>query len=74
MLVPNWDATITQMMETIYGDGSVSENGDNSMTTQQADTKFTDEYMKLTGGTGTLFPNGYGAAMSGQQAEEKNSG
>ena len=69
MLVPNWDATITQMMETIYGDGSVSENGDNSMTTQQADTEFTDEYMKLTGGTGTLFPNGYGAAMSGQQAE-----
>ena len=58
MLVPDWQTTITQMHQTVYGDGSVSGNADNNGETE-ADTEFTAEYMELTGGTGTLFPNGY---------------
>jgi hypothetical protein len=57
MLVPDWQTTITQMHQTIYGDVSVSGNADNNGETE-ADTEFTAEYMELTGGTGTLFPNG----------------
>ena len=57
MLVPHWDSTIMQMHKTIYGDGSISENEDNDMDTSKYE--LTDEYMELTGGTGTLFPEGY---------------
>ena len=30
MLVPDWEYTINQLHETIYGDGSISENSDNN--------------------------------------------
>jgi len=60
MLVPDWDDTIDQMQETIYGDGSTSKNDDNDPKKVKAqETEFTDEYMELTGGTGTLFKDGY---------------
>ncbi len=64
MLVPHWDKTIMQMHQTIYGDGSISKNEDNNM--ENMDYELTDEYMELTGGTGTLFPEGY----IGEQAEQ----
>ncbi len=64
MLVPHWDYTIMQMHQTIYGDGSISENQDNDM--DNMDYELTDEYMELTGGTGTLFPEGY----IGEKAQE----
>ena len=57
MLVPNWESTIMQMHRTIYGDGSISKNEDNDMDTSKYE--LTDEYMELTGGTGTLFPEGF---------------
>ena len=57
MLVPDWEATIAQMQDTIYGDGSVSKNEDNSES--QTEAEFTDEYMSLTNGTGQMFPDGY---------------
>ena len=66
MLVPDWQITIPQMHQTIYGDGSVSQNADNNDETE-ADTEFTDEYMELTGGTGTLFPEGF----TGEKATER---
>lgn len=59
MLVPDWDDTIGQMQETIYGDGSTSKNEDNKVKAGSRKEEFTDEYMQLTGGTGTLFRNGY---------------
>ena len=68
MLVPHWDTTIMQMHRTIYGDGSVSENADNDMDTSQYE--LTDEYMELTGGTGTLFPEGF----TGEKATEQEQG
>lgn len=64
MLVPHWDKTIMQMHQTIYGDGSISNNEDNDMSNM--DYELTDEYMELTGGTGTLFPEGY----IGEKAQE----
>ncbi len=64
MLVPHWDTTIMQMHQTIYGDGSISKNEDNDMSNM--DYELTDEYMELTGGTGTLFPEGY----IGEKAQE----
>ena len=66
MLVPSWSATIAQMHQTIYGDGSVSANADNNDETEP-DDQLTDEYMELTGGTGTLFPEGY----IGEKATER---
>ena len=63
MLVPDWDDTISQMQRTIYGDGSISKNEDNQKSNVGSDksgeTEFTDEYLQLTGGTGTLFKDGY---------------
>ena len=66
MLVPSWSATIAQMHQTIYGDGSISANADNNDETEP-DDQLTDEYMELTGGTGTLFPEGY----IGEKATER---
>ncbi len=65
MLVPHWDITIMQLHQTIYGDGSISNNADNNMETEM-ELELTDEYMELTGGTGTLFPEGY----TGEKATE----
>jgi hypothetical protein len=63
MLVPDWDDTIRQMQETIYGDGMTSGNADNdSDYVEEQRTQLTDEYMKMTGGTGVLFPDGYGTS------------
>ena len=67
MLVPDWPATITQMHRTIYGDGTISKNEDNDMDTSKYE--LTDEYMEMTGGTGTLFPEGF----TGERAREKQS-
>ena len=73
MLVPDWEDTINQMHQTIYGDGSVSNNADNDMDTSQYE--LTDEYMKLTGGTGTLFPEGYiGEKATESQADQTGQG
>ena len=66
MLVPDWDDTIAQLQDTIYGSGSVSNNSDNSEDQTEAD--FTDEYLEMTGGTGVLFPDGYnGTAQSEEE-------
>ncbi len=67
MLVPDWQTTITQMHRTIYGDGTVSKNEDNDMDTSKYE--LTDEYMQMTGGTGTLFPDGF----TGEKAKERQS-
>ena len=69
MLVPHWDTTIMQMHRTIYGDGSVSENADNDMDTSQYE--LTDEYMELTGGTGTLFPEGFTGEKATENQEQE---
>ena len=71
MLVPHWDKTITQMHRTIYGDGSISDNEDNDMDTSKYE--LTDEYMKLTGGTGTLFPEGFTGELATESQESAGS-
>ncbi len=53
-------------LNAIYGDGSISANADNNDETEP-DDQLTDEYMELTGGTGTLFPEGY----IGEKATER---
>ena len=68
MLVPHWDSTIMQMHRTIYGDGAVSANTDNDMDTSKYE--LTDEYMELTGGTGTLFPEGYIGELATEDPDE----
>lgn len=68
MLVPHWDTTIMQMHRTIYGDGSISANEDNDMDT--SDYELTDEYMDLTGGTGTLFPEGFIGELASENPED----
>ncbi len=68
MLVPDWTATIAQMHQTIYGDGSISSNADNNSETER-DDQLTDEYMELTGGTGTLFPMGYIGEKETEESE-----
>ena len=71
MLVPDWDDTISQMQRTIYGDGSTSKNEDNDPNREEEETEFTDEYMQLTGGTGTLFKDGYPTGESEQGKESE---
>ena len=70
MLVPSWSSTIAQMHQTIYGDGSISANADNNDETEP-DDQLTDEYMELTGGTGTLFPEGYIGEKATEKATER---
>ena len=41
MLVPQWETTIEKLHETIYGDGSISDNSDND---KENRTKSDDEY------------------------------
>ncbi len=43
MLVPYWEQTISQMNETIYGDGSVSENSDNDQEDRTLNNMTTNE-------------------------------
>ena len=69
MLVPFWDETIDQMHRTIYGDGSISKNEDNDMDTSKYE--LTDEYLELTGGEGTLFPEGYIGEKSWDSEEDQ---
>jgi len=38
MLVPDWEETILQLHETIYGDGSISENSDNNQEDRMINT------------------------------------
>ena len=74
MLVPEWDETIRQMQDTIYGDGTVSGNADNdSDFVEEQSTQLTDEYMKMTGGTGVLFPDGYGTSKYSDSEAAVNS-
>ena len=48
MLVPQWEATIEKLHETIYGDGSVSENYDNDKENRvEASDKYTEDYPGL---------------------------
>lgn len=55
MLVPQWESTIEQLHETIYGDGSISDNSDNdkhnsdidSDDADQEEDSFTDDYPGL---------------------------
>lgn len=72
MLVPDWDDTIAQMQETIYGDGTISRNEDNDPD-KDTETEFTDEYMQLTGGTGTLFKDGYPTGETESGTADENS-
>ena len=45
MLVPDWDKTILQMHETIYGDGSISDNADNDPNDRTGgNNEYTAEY------------------------------
>ncbi|MDD3796535.1 MAG: LCP family protein [Lachnospiraceae bacterium] len=48
MLVPQWETTLEKLHETIYGDGSISDNSDND-TENKVDTndKFTSDYPGL---------------------------
>ena len=50
MLSPDWEKTILQMHQTIYGDGSVSKNEDNDEANRtKNNTEFTDEFNSMTG-------------------------
>ncbi len=69
MLVPDWNETISQMHRTIYGDGSISGNEDNDMDTSKYE--LTDEYMEMTGGTGTLFPEGFTGELATERQTEQ---
>ena len=54
MMSPDWEQTILQMHQTIYGDGSVSGNDDNDEANRTAKNKeFTDEFNAMTGNTGS---------------------
>ena len=45
MLVPNWETTITQMHETIYGEGTISDNEDNDPKDRtEGNQEYTAEY------------------------------
>ncbi len=47
MLVPHWASTIEKLHETIYGDGAVSANKDNTEDRLQANDEFTKDYPGL---------------------------
>ena len=48
MLVPQWETTIEKLHETIYGDGTVSENYDNDKENRvEASDKYTEDYPGL---------------------------
>ncbi len=51
MLVPQWETTIEMLHNTIYGDGSVSNNSDNDVNNQvEASDEFTSDYPGLSNG------------------------
>ena len=53
MLSPDWERTITQMHETIFGDGSVSANEDNDEANRtEAYHEFTQQFVDITGNIG----------------------
>lgn len=48
MLVPQWETTIEKLHETIYGDGSVSDNYDNDKENRvEVNDEYTDDYPGL---------------------------
>ena len=48
MLVPEWEDTITQMHETMYGDGSISDNSDNDRDNRLLNNStINDDYYEL---------------------------
>lgn len=48
MLVPQWETTIEKLHNTIYGDGSISENSDNDAENKvEVSDEFTDDYPGL---------------------------
>lgn len=58
MLVPDWESTIEQLQETLYGDGKVSDNSDNHKHNlnssekeqlEEEENSFTDDYPGLEG-------------------------
>ena len=53
MLSPNWEPTIRQMHETIFGNGSVSSNEDNDEANRtDAYHEFTQQFSDITGTVG----------------------
>ena len=49
MLVPQWETTIEKLHETIYGDGTVSDNYDNDKDNRvEASDEYTDDYPGLS--------------------------
>ena len=45
MLVPQWETTIEKLHNTIYGDGSISDNSDNDAENKvEVSDEFTDDY------------------------------
>ncbi len=53
MLSPDWEQTILQMHETIYGEGTVSNNDDNDEANRtKKNMEFTDEFNSMTGNSG----------------------
>ncbi len=48
MLVPQWETTIEKLHNTIYGDGSISDNSDNDAENKvEVSDEFTDDYPGL---------------------------
>lgn len=48
MLVPQWETTIEKLHNTIYGDGSISDNSDNDAKNKvEVSDEFTDDYPGL---------------------------
>ena len=47
MLVPQWDATIEKLHDTIYGSGTISENSDNKVGVE-ASNEYTNDYPGLS--------------------------
>lgn len=53
MLVPQWETTIEKLHETIYGDGSISDNSDNDKENRvQSNDEYTADYPGLNDNEG----------------------
>ena len=53
MLVPQWETTIEKLHETIYGDGSISDNSDNDKQNRvKSDDEYTADYPGLNDNEG----------------------
>ena len=52
MLVPQWETTIEKLHNTIYGDGSISDNSDNDKENKvEVSDEYTSDYPGLESST-----------------------